>query len=1642
MRIKAFPRWLGWTMAAALYVLPGLGEEAWATAAPVSEGNLFAVLINDEYPGFAASGPRQPEMRDFLADATRDALFGRKMDEEAPGAARYRGGADRLVVLFYRDPRGKQGACPAPGDEILGGLYYAVPVSEAAAGNPEDFRKWLREEIGKTCHFGVERAASDDRPELADAKMLRLGVRAVGDWLRRTKDDSSFQALHLIQVSNFVHDQGQPTTWPRLVQDMRARGVDIPATIEEIGKAFAEIAHPTTDLHRSGSGQTPQPAATTPSRDKHPLGARVYSYAPLGKRDATLSNLPSEVKLQRAAYPDGRLVRRLVVGPRRIEVRLAAQGQYFPERLLLTWRGDASTEEKIIDLRNCTRDRNRCRREGDTWYVTALDAADDIASGMEFMDAKVEFAYRNAHFGNLRQWSGPMTARLLVDRPLALPESAPRFPAITCDDTFLKQLAATHGEFVTEDKACGNESNRREAIRLTTLVVFALLVVLSVVGWLYLRNRSPLNPVVEWQAINKPDLRFGEAPPTPLPIVGRIVVRNRSGRSYRPCRATITLRPSGKDHPFKLAEGRFPFGFPAATDAGLANSLAVTLKATKEEIDVRFDPTAIEGVTEETEDGQFTLPFEIVIETQRDKNPATHAVDQDAQVTRRAASVPKVSFFQSETTPAGQSETIYQPGRDVVLGSFEFQSGDPAEHGYAPFVETLQLAWRDGSLDESILRLERNDLVVGAGQTVPVAVTMRYSDEQLPLPTPRKTLSFHLSAPSLPSLEVPVTMVRQASWFEIKLSVEDLRSDEIHDVTWQRGVPLLDGTHHASGRYQLPSLSADLLDDGGETHEATVPLLRLVVSRSGPDVRHTLRFLATVALEGTKAGNQPWLVGRGGHQHLLERALTIQGPGAIVNDDGSAIRARHVVNSRNDAGAEWAWDIDFHPDLLSIHPKAAAQNRNAVAKITFEAISEGEDGGQIPHRIILMKPLKLTQQPPTGVLGIDFGTSAISVAVGSRKHANFMSLNLQKPVAEQNIGRNLADLDPNNWEAGTEFLPSMLCCDADSPSTDAAVITSMPGYPIYTPRSNVLGDPAFVALPALSRHLSDPAAEPKIVYSLKSWIASGAEKVVLRTEIPFRDSATVSAPRKGEALNAKLLGVSAVGALIQGYLKPRSDIRVGRMAVCYPNTFSEAQRLELEGIFHDALGQAYGRPHGFKIDMIRESDAVALSYILRQLNNPFPPPPGIETVLVYDFGAGTTDISILRITWKGGEDLPDVVVLGRMGVNVAGNHIDELIAYVVHEVLEERADLAKYYSCKIVRPSPHEQVSTSERVAMVRLWHGIRQAKKRFSKNYRDPSDPPPSLDILVGAESEPEWAVHTNDPLSLPEFDPGDPARVDRCELHRAWVDLPQTAKASEPDFENAPEPGPGVGMGNGIYLRIPTEELRIRIDAFCKFIVSNVIREAIDKAALDPEDIDVVIPSGRGVRFPFVRDRLNQPFGSDGPTPRIARDFLEDDGENDAKAAVAKGAIQVALVDVRWTDENPQASEPRLGILYAGRHRLLTEDQWPTNYIDLAASPYIELVQYTHSRPDPESDFQDDNRHYYTVLSRFPTDQFQTREEQQVIFRRLGPSGGRTLVEIRPAKGVGRTRIIGREAALDRKLTVPPWPIGRAFLNPRNGD
>lgn len=922
----------------------------------------------------------------------------------------------------------------------------------------------------------------------------------------------------------------------------------------------------------------------------------------------------------------------------------------------------------------------------------------------------------------------------------------------------------------------------------------------------------------------------------------------------------------------------------------------------------------------------------------------------------------------------------YGPAAHLRVGRFVFNS--TAVHRFAlPFLGSYEVttSCEGRPLAGSPIVMLPSILTVASGAAVPAAVELHCEDGEVRNPEPASNhYEFVLRGPHDPDYapgDLSFDVHRDPARAEIELHLK-YKATTV-EVYWDAAKRVWNcrGSNLRAPRPEVASLRDGILRFGDPFHYEfdsqgpTPTALDIKVGNSAKSGKGVVevKLAGTIAATGDAGGRLHMREGRTAAD-ILEMRIP---RGGFVVREGQATAPGGVR---------------LHPEAIESIDGGEIEAKDCTVRVTC-AVVVTTDNGDVDRRSLEVEfPIHLEQSLGQNWLVIDFGTSSIAAAVGTAGAANDRPLlDLQHLKVYQN--ESISSVDENGPEHDTPFLPSWINCDGDDRRVvgDERLKHLPPGFPGHTGTTGASllpSSPSFITLPAQTFDLQ--YRPERVVLSLKSWLGVNAEYVQLLGEVSCQNGA--DKPFKTRALPLDDLMEASYAALAEAYLKQAGPLGARQVVLCHPNTFSDLHCERLRGIARRALLGRLNIPHPKHIKLLSESDAVAYAYCWERMGGS--PPSGTERVLVYDLGAGTLDLSIIRIEWNRDPVYPIFRERHHMGVAVAGNYFDEVIARIVDELLskpEVRGTSGLQYSRPVVSSVAADRHQSN---AARSLWNEIRQAKHQWVEGGR--------FEVTVGKRRE---------GTGLVDWD------------GNRGGELPPSMPLDESPLVVLRDGKFVLSMPSAMILRHP------RVVRLLEFLAREVPREALSSAGLSANDVNTLIVSGRGALWPGLVPRLLKEL----PKAVLAQ-FMSSDA---MKAAVVRGAIARQDFDEHHPIDETRAVQGRLAVVYgrAPGTTVLFEDQWdkPINI------PFgsFRLVRIGIKNPDPKKDLNSDSlrRHFYVGVGR---DEYLTKQIGRVLTFKKEEESGDILI----------TNEEGVQHRVGPGDTVQhihaSWPVGHAVLSP----
>lgn len=1623
---------VGLRAALALACWLGLAATAWAQTGAKQMGSAyrrhFIVLIDDSVSVAGRSRSGAGDKRRAISEDLPERLFG-----GIKGVPAFNPTRDRLSVLFFtilssNRPCDKRKANSALPENIFDLAYTGEMPSK------KEFADRLRGWMFDDCHF------NGNWSPIVVSSLLALPYLQS----RLPADELHSQTI-LIQVTD-AEFNSQAKPGHELTEYRKARIADVPAAdqlLKRVSELFSLNILPNQEALRGvfyltaeyGSQRTPESAVQYQRNSL--LYPQALSSAELRYRvnDQTAGDIQLLAQGKGAEFDF-----------KPLWVRVGFQNEQGED-----WRLGEETlprlteETKPVSLNPCEPPQCERGRDHDRISVGLFEAglgrplrvarsASDPEPG--WIKFSVGFHYDTPIYNHLCVETPELTIKVDPAPPTEIPNLF-LLPSRLGKADIADEWQPDDDGVTTQEEAKNRILARRN---LRWLMLVIMLVVLAVLLMIYLFLKyyhRGFQPSLTWLAAPEVVVDFNRPAASRL-LVGTLKIRNEQpvpwlGRLLRneeqPTRqAEISLnynyfQQSGLDltdaHPIGFVRGEGTVAECEELDRTTHEAVSdgrqvyVFLAADKLQ-DYRADGGPATGAGADQDGARFTIPLKAQMHWGVQNAAASNSLPNRAQRWLRTHLAAEQSRSLAQDlvcsllvkpeepckpyvtyTPSSAPRLYFEKDALVQVGSFWFES--QALHEFAQPYRwegyTIQSYQGNRPLSGEPIRLAQPAVEVAPGACVEVPVYIRCDGQTIPNPDPASCeYSFKLLGDFSAESEAgpyTTTLYRDPKRAEIELQlVQAKRRLEVFwsaDDAWKlRTRP--DGAD-----------ANELLDDTGAV--VLEPQTIRFDARTG-GLRELLSF---------EIGNS-CAVGGGVVEVDIRTDVrcaqavrnSIQlGSDRALNDllgvyDFKTPRSAAVVRA-GDAAQTRA--VYLHPGIISRIISARIEAEHLAAEIKLVVHVEDGQGATSQRTLTVVIPFSLEQLPGLNWMAIDFGTSAISAALGAGRGDSVMMIPLQDIAAQG--GRSFAQYDNENPERGNRYLlPSWICCNADLRQKTGD--RSRPGFPGYYSEhpSMTPGEPDFIGLPAVTHELAEHPG--RVIYSLKSWLGKAAPDIPIQVKENGKEVQKL--------LPLEKMVESGFAALAEGYLFD-PGYRAEQIVITHPNTFTPRHRDLLHRIVHTALGKPkrFGIPLPERIRLMSESDAVAYHYCMEQMRGQ--PRAGIERLLVYDFGAGTLDLSLIEVEWK--QEPPRHPlrwkVERRLGVPVAGNYLDEILARLIHGLLTDAkiVDAQGFkYRLPVVGWALDKEQPDEHRRAIIRLWNWIREAKHKWSHACREVLDngggladcPPLRIKVGVGRETE----VVSYAPGQVPEVD------------------------------EPTDEPGLWIEGMDEIYLSIPAQliESDERMSKFVRFVTEEIIDEVLDGVGLSAGDVHTVIVSGRGARFPELRDKVWRRFPN-AETP----DLLT---SNTMKDAVVLGAIARQSLSRVFTDASDDAAlTPELGVLINYNDDLVLEKDWDKP-IDLTASPTFRLVQVNLKTPNPREDKKSLRKHFYIDL----TDREFVRDDvlgdDKHLYVRKEIRDGELALYLEGEDGWNRTPVFP-EGQIAKTVATPPWPVGNVLLHPQ---
>jgi hypothetical protein len=696
-----------------------------------------------------------------------------------------------------------------------------------------------------------------------------------------------------------------------------------------------------------------------------------------------------------------------------------------------------------------------------------------------------------------------------------------------------------------------------------------------------------------------------------------------------------------------------------------------------------------------------------------------------------------------------------------------------------------------------------------------------------------------------------------------------------------------------------------------------------------------------------------------------ERALAVQ------NAVGAPLAEGRLLDSPDAASAELTVALD--PRALRFNRRDADLKLELSVECDIHPDGEGKPNRRLQWRKTVR--LALRDIPPKRVLAIDFGTSAIAVAhaIGDGEG------DIQRLPIAADIYENRFNLLSQCLEESPNFL-----------SADANLFQSPKDYDNPDPEIYEPDDPHYLALPAERGVVIAAMGKTEMVFpSLKMLLVNRYTHLPIDPRIyPYRRSDGGVENWNKPPLEEVLRGVFV--RLRKEYAHPVLK-RQGRdyfyLVATHPNTYTAVERAWLR----DILVKAFEGPsdehrlYRENIHLLSESDAVLNYYLLNAAKHrgcAWEELPEKETVLIWDIGAGTLDMSLAKVERprdeQGALGRPRIEILDRHGVNVAGNCLTECIARDLDKWLSDNLDEA--YKCRIVE-RPGEVIAQEINIRdQYNLMLALRNEIERYKRAIV--SDGAADIQLLGSAYGAGHGELLSSSPKDREKYEKRG-LRVER----------------------------------NGVYWKRNYDGKHV--SAFMRRVAKNEVESFIGTPPKHP--VDTVIVSGRTALWPKLLETLKESL------PGASAWVTFNDPEI-LKNAVTEGAV---ISQTRWRENIILKAPPVFGE-YVIRYEKNGKDDWTIELLPNGKAIELHLPNAYRCIIGIR---QSDKR----FKQLFPFEMHQFQGDRLTFTMTTNSDTGDFACAIKDESGIPRLVNQANAGQWRKPIPIDIWPLTRPRLPPR---
>lgn len=374
-----------------------------------------------------------------------------------------------------------------------------------------------------------------------------------------------------------------------------------------------------------------------------------------------------------------------------------------------------------------------------------------------------------------------------------------------------------------------------------------------------------------------------------------------------------------------------------------------------------------------------------------------------------------------------------------------------------------------------------------------------------------------------------------------------------------------------------------------------------------------------------------------------------------------------------------SFNVNFSPALIySIRREGSKVfNFNVTTKIEFDYIEDrmGDGNAEIQHFAGNLEWTLFKKANPEW-LSVDFGSSAIVCYYGKGAQSDLINLRLARQKvyeAARKSTENPNGFEPNEVkdmiERDTPFLSSDILFN-DVTNSSSTSLCSQISYDdnvkyntiavLLSPTEKLSANNFRRQLPCLKVLMGNQFLPENDHYKAFRYNYIDGGNVVSNTAGNLRD-------QQHSLLNIENIFKETYYTLFHYFIQDGTILeQANKVVLTYPNTYTPHNLVTMRNIVKQTL------PSVREVQFVSESDAVATYYMSHwvEYHSPEDDIQKDESILVYDMGAGTLDVTLLTKHYEQEQNKFILTINGKIGTGRAGNYLDYVIAQILYKKLK------------------------------------------------------------------------------------------------------------------------------------------------------------------------------------------------------------------------------------------------------------------------------------------------------------------------------------------------------------------------------------